>query len=187
MDSCTYWWSLQNFFLTFKTRSWRRKLSSPMNYTSLHFFRLLTFSCTGGVGMHRHLGYLITLPMTWRLPEWTILTYPWTVDIIICLRNITCTCWKAILRTDFFNNEHAKDLTWKVLMPNVCHSLSASSSFLGWLYAILAPELKLAILLDAEGVTARCIHRLCNYHMVFNPVLHLFVWWQNNSKDNNAI
>lgn len=60
-------------------------------------------------------------------------------------------------------------------MPNVCHSLSASSSFLGWLYAILAPEMKLAILLDAEGVTASCTYPLSNYHMVFNPVLHLCV------------
>ena len=113
--------------------------------------------------------------MIWRLPEWTILAYYWTADIIICLGSLTCTCWKAIVRTDSFNKEHAKDLTWKVLMPNVCHSFSASASFLGWLTAILAPEMKLAMLLDPGGVTASCTYPPSNYHMVFNSVLHLFV------------
>lgn len=43
-------------------------------------------------------------------------------------------------------------------MPNVCHSLSASASFLGWLTAILAPKMKLAMLLDPGGVTASCTY-----------------------------
>lgn len=41
-------------------------------------------------------------------------------------------------------------------MPNVCHSLSASSSFLGWPCAPLEPEMQQTMSLDAEGVTVSC-------------------------------
>lgn len=127
------------------------------------------------MGLHRHLESPIILAMIWHLPGWSILIYPWTAEVIICLHSITCVFWKAFLRTDFFGNEHAKGLTWKVLMPNVCHSLSASSSFLAWLSAILAPEMQQTMSLDAEGMTVSCCYLPSNYHMVYNSALHLLV------------
>ena len=153
----------------------------------LSFCKFLNFSCAVGMGLDRHLESPIILAIIWHLPGWFILTYSWMAWVFICLHSITCVFWKAFLRTDFFDNEHAKGLTWKVLMPNVCHSLSASSSFLGWPSAILAPEMQQTMSLDAEGVTVSCGYLPSNYHMVCNSALHLLVRWENNNNDNNAI
>lgn len=60
-------------------------------------------------------------------------------------------------------------------MPNVCHSFSASSSFLGWPSATLAPVMQQTMSLDAEGVTVSCGYLPSNYHMVCNLALHLLV------------
>lgn len=72
-------------------------------------------------------------------------------------------------------------------MPNVCHSLSASSSFLGWPSATLAPEMQQTMSLDAEHVTVSCGYLPSNYHMVCNSALQLLVQSENNNNDNNAI
>lgn len=148
--------------------------------------KILNFPWAVGMGLDRHLESPIILAMSWHLPGWSILTYPWMAEVVICLHSITCVFWKAFLRTDFFNNEHAKGLTWKVLMPNVCHSLSASSSFLGWPSATLAPEMQETMSLDAEGVTVSCGYLPSNYHMVCNSALHLLARGENNNNDKNA-
>lgn len=82
----------------FLNKVWGEESPSLMDSTLASFMSVAK-------GMQGHLGSSTTLPMTWHLPERTILAYSWTADFVICLGSLTYTCWKAIVRTDFFSTK----------------------------------------------------------------------------------